>query len=147
MKKAYFALLTLTVLTACRKSAIQPIALEPEVSKTAVWTIAPVADYTVPYYNNASAEIKLAVAKQLQNPYREEIIWDTIFQRRPLAQFMQLNPYVLTKTFSNLKDSKENITVGYSISYITGPLNAQQFSAYGAVAEKGNSTHRVAVNL
>ena len=60
---------------------------------------------------------------------------------------MHLNPYVVTKSFGGLKDSDDHLTIGYSISYITGPLNAQQFSAYGAVAERGNSIHRVAVNL
>ncbi len=147
MNKTFLAFTFLIALNACKKTEIEPVAVEPEVTKTAVWTITPTADYTQPYYNNASAEIKLAVAKQLQNPYREVTIWDTTFERRPMAQFMQLNPYAITKTFGGLKDSEDHITIGYSISYITGPLNAQQFSAYGAVADRGNSTHRVAVNL
>lgn len=134
-------------LSACKKNEIEPLVLEPVFTKTAVFTITPAADYTQPFFNNATAEIKLTVAKQLLNPYREVIIWDTTFQRRPLAQFMPLSPYVVTKTFSGIKDSEGKLAIGYSISYITGPLNAQQFSGYGSVIEIGNSTHRVAVNF
>ena len=146
MKKTLIVLTAFLAFASCKKTVINP-PVEPEVTKTAVWTIAPVSDYSQPYYNNASAEVKLAVARQIQNPYREEIIWDTTFVRRPMSQYMQLNPYVVTKTFTGLKDSQDKITVGYSISYITGPLNAQQFSGYGAVMDHGNSTHNVNVNL
>jgi hypothetical protein len=147
MKKTIIVLTAFFALTACKKTVSKPTVSEPEVTKTAVWTITPHADYTQPYYNDASAEVTLAIARQLQNPYREVVIWDTTFQRRPMVQFMQLNPHVVTKAISGLKDSQDKITVGYSIRYISGPLNAQQYAAYGAVADRGNSTHRVNINL
>ena len=73
MKKTIIILTAFLAFAACKKTVINP-PVEPEVTKTAVWTIAPVSDYSQPYYNNASAEVKLAVARQIQNPYREEII-------------------------------------------------------------------------
>jgi hypothetical protein len=147
MKKTLIALTAFITLTACKKTVSKPVVVEPEVTKTAVWTITPNADYNQSYYNNASAEIKLAIARQLQNPYREEVIWDTTFQRRPMSQYIQLNSYVVTKSLTGIKDSQDKITVGYSISYITGPLNAHQYSAYGAVAERGNSIHKVSIKI
>lgn len=142
MKKTIIVLTAFFALPACKKSVS-----EPEVTKTAVWTITTHEDYTHPYYNDASAEVTLAIACQLENPYREVVIWDTTFKRRPMAQCMQFNPYVVTKAISGLKDSQDKITIGYSVRYISGPLHAQQYAAYGAVADIGNSTHRVNISL
>jgi hypothetical protein len=112
------------------------------------FTIVPASDYTQPYYNNSTAEVKLSVYKQFSAPFSQDIIWDTVFQRQTLKEYMSLgNSYVIRKTFPALVDSKHKLGAGYSIEYITAPMFYKSWSAFGAVADNGNTTFKVQVSL
>ena len=83
MRKILLTLCTFALLTACDNNEKQVLAPEAEkpVSKTVEFTIVPASDYTQPYYNNSTAEVKLSVYKQFSAPFSQDIIWDTVFQR------------------------------------------------------------------
>ena len=148
MKKLIFTLFSATLFVACsNQEKTVELPAEKPIDKTIEFTIAPVVDYTQPRYDSASAEIKLSVYKPLYDPYREQILWDTVIARKELKEYMNAStPLVIRKTFSIL-ESKEKIGAGYSISYVTKPFTYPTYFAFGGLAEFGKPTFKVDVNL
>jgi hypothetical protein len=148
MKKFIFTLFSATLFVACDnsgKTVIPPA--ETPVNKTVEFTLSPVSDYNQPHYDSASAEVKLSIYKPLYDPYREQILWDTVITKRDLKEYMKLPaPFVIRKTFSIL-ESKEKIGAGYSIAYVTKPFTWPTWFAFGGLAEFGKPTFKVDVHI
>jgi len=148
MKKLIFTLLSASLLVACSDhNKTVELPAEKPVTKTIEFKLSPAADYTQPRYDSASAEIKLSVYKPLYDPYREQILWDTVIARKELRLYLNAStPLVITKTFSIL-ETKEKIGAGYSISYVSKPFTYPTYLAFGGLAEFGKPTFKVDVNL
>jgi hypothetical protein len=130
------------------KQVITPV--QPVVSKTVEFRIVPTRDYTQPFYNGATAEVKLAVYKQFSDPYSTSVIWDTVITKQALSNYMSMpNPNVIRKTFTGLKENEYRIGVSYSIGYVSAPpFSANSWSAMGELISIGdNVTHVVAAGL
>ncbi len=149
MKKVLLSLGIITAIASCNdKPVITPA--QPVVSKTVEFRIVPTQDYTQPYYNGATAEVKLAVYKQFSDPYSTSVIWDTVIAKQAMSNYMSMpNPNVIRKTFTGLKENEYRIGVSYSIGYVSAPpLSANSWSAMGELINLGdNVTHFVSAGL
>lgn len=149
MKQVLLSLSIIAVLASCNdKPVITPE--QPVVSKTVEFRIVPTNDYTHPYYNGATAEVKLAVYKQFSNPYSTSVLWDTVIAKQAMSNYMIMpNPNIIRKTFIGLQEYEYRIGVSYSIGYVSAPpLNANSWSAMGELINLGdNVTHIVSAGL
>jgi len=149
MKKVLLSLGIISILASCNdKPVITPV--QPVVSKIVEFSIVPTQDYTHPYFNGATAEVKLSVYKQFSNPYSTSVIWDTVIAKQAMSNYMTMpNPNVIRKTFTGLKENEYRIGVSYSIGYVSAPpLSANSWSGMGELINPGdNVTHVVAAGL
>jgi hypothetical protein len=150
MKKITLSLSLFSLFASCSVKDKELPVPAVRVSKSVTFSIAPVFNYNEPYYNGATAELKLAIYKQYSEPYSISVLWDTILPRQELKNYMQMPiPNIISKTFSDLDETQYKIGVSYSIGYITAPpLSANQWSAMGEVLPNGNVfSHLVNVPL
>ena len=148
MKRIVLGLGLISILASCKKESVVTNVV-PVVNKTVEFRIVPSGDFTQPYYNGATAEIKLSVYKQFSNPYSTEVIWDTVIAKQAMSNYMSMpNPNVITRSFTGLKENEYRVGVSYSIAYVSAPpLSANSWSAMGELTALGNITHQVPVGL
>jgi hypothetical protein len=148
MKKFIFTLFSTALFVACSThDKTVELPAEKPVTKTIEFTIASHGNYSASYYDSASSEIKLIVYKPLDNPNREEIIWDTVIARKRVKEYMQMpTPIIVTKQFPVI-ESKEKIGAGYSSSFIMNSSDYPTWSASRETAAPGSTTLRVSVGI
>lgn len=143
-----FVITSLALASCSDKPVVTPV--QPTVNKTVEFRIVPADDYTKSKYNGATAEVKLSVYRQSNNPYGTFVIWDTTISKQVLSNYMNMpNPNIIRKTFSELKENEYRIGVSYSISYVSAPpFSANSWSAMGELVPLGdNVSHVVPVGL
>jgi len=145
MKRHLLSLALIFTIVSCSKKKEVVVPEAPSITKTIEFKIVPSSDFTQPQYNGSTAEIKLQVYKQFDNPFSTQMIWDTVISRQALGNFTANR--IITKSVTGIKESECRIGVGYSISYITAPMNYTTWSAMGEVTPYGNVTHKVQVGL
>ena len=74
-------------LTACDKDKLETVPPEVPVEKTVTYTVYAEKDYSSNYYLDAKGQLELTVAKISENGTKTEILWDTVFAWRKLADF------------------------------------------------------------
>ena len=130
-----FVSLACFFLTACNKDQIDPVPAEVPVEKTVTYSVYAERDYSSNYYLNAKGFLELTVAKISENGTKTQVLWDTVFAWRKLADFPEFqNRVILQKNFSIL-DSKEKLQVSVVRKYdFNGALSQ---SAMGEPASNG----------
>jgi hypothetical protein len=148
MKRTFISMFTIFLLAACSKNVDKPaLSAEEPITKTIEFNFTAATDYSKTSYDSTTAEVKLSVYKSLYEPYREQVLWDTLITRKQLKEYMKLpTPLIVSKTF-RIVESKEKIGAGYSISYVTPPFNTPTWSAFGGFAEFGKAVFKVTVNI
>ncbi|MGZ5190226.1 MAG: hypothetical protein ACXWCZ_04345 [Flavisolibacter sp.] len=122
-------------LSACNKDKVDAVPAEVPVEKSVTYTVYAERDYSDPYYLNTKGQLELTIAKITENGTKTEVLWDTVFVWRKLADFPVFqNRAILQKNFYIL-DSKEKLQVSVVRKYdFNGALSQ---SAKGEPAANG----------
>ncbi len=101
----------------CSKSEPPKIPHESPVSKTVMLAVYAANDYSDAFYNNSMAELQLTSAKMSGDNPSAQVLWDTVYTWRKLADFpIFQNQAIIQKTFPIL-ESKENLHVSIIRKY------------------------------
>lgn len=111
-----FGILLLLLLAACHKANDAVLAEQPVIKKIEFHVHAG-QQYTGPYYNNSTADVKLAVYKINYRNGQSELMWDTTYALRPLANYPRLPQKMLVEKSWDVLESKEKLQVQYTIRY------------------------------
>ena len=148
MRKHLIIVITIFLFSCGKKGKEIILPANQTVSKTVEFSINPYQDYTNARFDSSTARIKLTVYKQFGNPFSEEVLWDTVFEKRALKQYMQLpQPFEIRKVFTGVDESKYRIGAGYTIEYTTTPFTFPTWFASGGLSEPGNTTYKVPIVL
>jgi hypothetical protein len=112
----YLLILLLLLLTACHK-ADDAVLMEAPVLKKFEFHLHAGQQNTAPYYNNVTADVKLAVYKINYRNGESQLLWETVYAPRPLADYPHLPQKILVEKSWDVLESSEKLQAQYTIRY------------------------------
>ena len=112
----YLPILFLLLLAACRKTE-DAVLVEKPVLKKIEFHVHAGQPYTAPYYNDITADVKLAVYKINYRNGQSQLLWETTYAPRRLADYPHLPQKILVEKSWPVLESKEKLQAQYTIRY------------------------------
>lgn len=113
----YLVIIVLLVgAVACHKTQDAVLAEKP-VEKKIEFHVHGRTQYTEPYFNNVTAAVTLKIYKINYRNGESQLLWETSYEARPLAQFPHLPQKFREEKSFDVLESKEKLQAVYTIRY------------------------------
>lgn len=114
----YLGILLLVLMTACNKNRDTELTEAPVMKKVEFHVHAGQL-YTEPAYTDVAAEVKLSIYKINYRTGQNQLLWEQVYDRRPLSSYPHLPQKFLIEKEFNVLESKEKLQAQYTINYFT----------------------------
>ena len=112
----YLSILLILLLAACHKGD-DAVLIEEPVLKKFEFHVHAGQPYTEPHYNGVTADVKLAVYKINYRNGQSQLLWETAYAPRPLADYPHLPQKFLIEKSWDVLESTEKLQAQYTIRY------------------------------
>ena len=124
----YLGIMLLVLMTACAKNRDTALTEAP-VAKKIEFHVHAGNLYTEPAYGDVTAEVKLAIYKINYRTGQSQLLWEEVYDKRPLAQYPHLPQKFLVEKEYEVLESKEKLQANYTIRYFTPQGPTTEISA------------------
>lgn len=124
----YLGIMLLVLMTAFAKNRDTALTEAP-VAKKIEFHVHAGKLYTEPAYEDVTAEVKLAIYKINYRTGQSQLLWEEVYNKRPLAQYPHLPQKFLVEKEYEVLESKEKLQANYTIRYFTPQGPTTEISA------------------
>lgn len=146
MRPIFFLAVLLLAVASCSKDNETTVPETPT-SKSVRFRIFQAQDYSAPRFDGVQAELRISLARENKRTGATTVAWDTTFTMRSLRNFpATTTPLELTRTVSNIFESREVLRVSRSIRYLN-PDNSTSMNGRGETVPEGTREARFDISL